>query len=434
MIKINRIYVDDKKSENEAFLAADIELSEQDIHNWIVNMEKIENRNFRDVYRYEYLSDGKFTMWYSVPAKFSDQLCYERCDAFVVGLVYFAIVSGADIYSAVPMTDRLYYQLTSHLVPGLCKNTRFRPIDIICECCPELEKDGAFVGTGASGGVDSFASILLGMDEKLPESFKLTHLCYFNVGALNFAEYLKPYTLESWNKNANEEFRARTQIARSIADGLGLELFTVNSNISDLYQGSFLYSLTYRTCSAVLATQKMWGKYYFASAGYGYEGEISVEVDSARFDNYILNNLCLDKLSFYSSGANHSRFEKTELLCENAVAQKYLNVCSFEVENCGECSKCVRTILALDVLGRLDDFSEAFKHLDGYKKNKHLYWGQVRYAENDDVFFLDLKKNIEDRGVAYPPRIKLYPWHRRVVSVKRFLKKVLKGSRSVASK
>ena len=413
MISIDKIYLKTSDEENKAYLFADVKIPREDIYSWLHNIEKIDNRDFKNVYQFDYLSDNKFSLWYCVDIRYTDYLCYERSDAFIVGLIYFAMVAGIDISSNVPMTKSLYDNITTVLIPTMCNSeTGYSAINIKCECLPELEPTASFVGTGASGGVDSFTEIQLGTRADIDNKSKLTHLCYFNVGALNFSAYLKPYTLDSWNNGANDEFAKRSDIAQEIADDYNLDVVCVNSNISDLYQGAFLYSVTYRTCSAVFATKKMWSKYYYASAGYSHDLSPSPATDSARFDNFILPNLCTENLTFASNGSSLSRLEKTKLLTNNVSAQKLLNVCSNEVFNCGKCDKCIRTMLALDVLGVLDNFSHAFRHQSMYNKKKWKYWGRVRFSDRGNDFMYEIKKYIENNNISYPLRSIFYPLYK----------------------
>ncbi len=53
------------------------------------------------------------------------------------------------------------------------------------------------------------------------------------------------------------------------------------------------------------------------------------------------------------------------MITDLPIAHKYLNVCvnydpKFLTENCGECTKCLRTALSLEILGKLDLFSSVF--------------------------------------------------------------------------
>lgn len=62
--------------------------------------------------------------------------------------------------------------------------------------------------------------------------------------------------------------------------------------------------------------------------------------------------------------------------CETTIpwplAHKFLNVCLYpnkQPENCGKCDKCKRTLLALDMLGKLDLFNAVFP-VEEYQKSK----------------------------------------------------------------
>ncbi|MFC1715266.1 hypothetical protein ACFL6S_16475 [Candidatus Poribacteria bacterium] len=77
--------------------------------------------------------------------------------------------------------------------------------------------------------------------------------------------------------------------------------------------------------------------------------------------------------SWYSSGHVHvqhhgvitmSRFERTALVADWPVGLQNILVCtqskqSFEIKNCGKCEKCIRTMMALEALGKLKE-SPAF--------------------------------------------------------------------------
>lgn len=418
MISIEKIYVKTSAEENKAYLVADIEVPREDIDGWLENIEKIEKRNYKSVYQFDYLNENKFSLWYSVDKEYVEYLCYERSDAFIIGLIYFAMVAGVDISSNVPMTKSLYDKITGVLIPTMCNpKTGYRAINIKCECLSEIERTASFVGTGASGGVDSYTEIQLGTREDMDSEHKLTHLCYFNVGALNFSGYLKPYTLESWNKDTNDEFNKRCSIAKKIADDYNLGLVCVNSNIPDLYQGGHAYSHTYRTCSAVFAMQKMWNRYYFASAGFNNIIEPSLSVTSGCYDGFTLKQFSSERLSFGVNLDDLSRLKKTMLIANNASAQKLLNVCSFETYNCGKCDKCIRTMLALDVLGVLDSFSQAFQYREAYNKKKWKYWGMVRFSDKENDYMYEIKKYIEEHNISYPFGTMFYPLYKTATKI-----------------
>lgn len=62
-------------------------------------------------------------LWFEVDEKYGRYLCDERSDAFVIGLLHYALRKGHGIVSEVPMTRRLYEQLTDQFLPAFSKLT-----------------------------------------------------------------------------------------------------------------------------------------------------------------------------------------------------------------------------------------------------------------------------------------------------------------------
>jgi len=66
--------------------------------------------------------------------------------------------------------------------------------------------------------------------------------------------------------------------------------------------------------------------------------------------------------------------------------------------NCSVCQKCVRTLLIIDFLGRLEEFSNIFdlkKYFD--VKNERL----IRFIAKNDSFGADIKWFFERSGAKY---------------------------------
>ena len=81
------------------------------------------------------------------------------------------------------------------------------------------------------------------------------------------------------------------------------------------------------------------------------------------------------------AGLALSRLEKTKLVADWGIPLRYLRVCNRYASytqgalNCGECEKCVRTKLALLVLGKLDEveiFSNRHVSLDLVQRRVHI--------------------------------------------------------------
>ena len=57
------------------------------------------------------------TLWYRLDAEYSDYFCDDRGDGLIASLLFFSLMNGADIVSTLPISEKLYYQLTYHLIP-----------------------------------------------------------------------------------------------------------------------------------------------------------------------------------------------------------------------------------------------------------------------------------------------------------------------------
>lgn len=430
MICIQKIWTE---TDNDcSFLKASIKLDKGDEQKWLDSVKNFQPQLYNRRLPLPIEADGSFTLWYKVPSEYHFSLTTERADAFVVACIYFAMVAGIDIKSDIAVTSCLLFQLNEQLIPLLCnKRTGFKRISVIANSADELHKENKFVGTGISCGVDSFSTIFLGLKESLPKDQKITHLAVFNTGSLNFYGYENIKSLESWREETVRELDYHIVEGRTVASELGLKFIFVDSNIPDLYQGCFLLSHVYRNMSCVLATQKMWTSYHYASAGEGTLFDADLRVAAGSYDIYILPAISTRNLKFYESGFDLYRMEKLNLISKYPVAQRHLNVCSYGHANCGHCTKCTRTLLNLDILGCLDKFNVAFPKMEYYRKNKYkLLTTHVREANKKDIFGYDMKMAAKEKGFKYGFKSDLYHMTYPVrivrISIIRLLKKIFK--------
>ncbi len=324
--------------------------------------------------------DGeKKNVWFEVDSEYEKYLCTERSDAYVIGFLSFAMRGGHDIICEAPVTDELLYNISTFLIPSLCKyGKNLHAIRIRCSIAPPLA-EGDAVGTGCSCGVDSFYSIAFHMNSSFPRN-DLTHLCINNVGAFN--ECYDDYGRE---KAMNERYTE----TRKVATKAGLPLIETNSNFWDEFYQNHLRTHTYSSCFAVYMLQKLWRVYYYASSGYDFSLFSLKDNDLYSSDHYELLSLqCFSTsmLRIYSDGGEKDRFEKTEGIVSLPLAQQHLHVCIRKPYNCGQCSKCRRTLLTLDALNALDDFSAVFD-VEEYRKklDANYLWLYSKHKEHDDM-------------------------------------------------
>ena len=300
-------------------------------------------------------------VWFSVEPEFAPYLTDDRADAFVIAFLPAAMRLGADICCEAPVTKRLYYQLTTYLIPALAANIEgFHPISIHAPLTEKVLPCENAVGTGWTGGVDSMYTLMTHLNAAQPHR-RLTHLLVANVG-----------TLES-DRNT-ELLQYMAQKARDgIARDQNLAVVAVDSNIQLLLDENYLSVAVFRLPAAVLALQKLFGAFLHSGA-YEFSRFSFVKENSAYYELLPLSCFETDCTVFYSTGSHVSRIQKLKELSGFSPAMQYLHPCIYaQQDNCGKCGKCVRTMGALYALGTLDRFEQVFDLTDFYKhKDGHL--------------------------------------------------------------
>ena len=134
-------------------------------------------------------------LWYAVEPEYGHYLCDEVADAFVLPMILPATRSHQDIQVEGSMSERLLYNLQNSVLYAASRTTPyFKSYDINSQgYCPHIkcgnpvvvDYHGKGVGTGCSLGVDSFMVLLQHyLEPHCPAGYKLTHLTFFNVGAM----------------------------------------------------------------------------------------------------------------------------------------------------------------------------------------------------------------------------------------------------------
>lgn len=313
-------------------------------------------------------------IWFEVENQYAKYLCTERCDAFVIGLINYAARNKHDIISAIPATEELLYNINEYLIPSLSKyDKKMYSVKLNIPIAPAVDNIGA-VGTGLSCGVDSFHVLAKQYNSKYP-ALNLTHLCINNVGA--FAGGYENYGIQ----NVIEE---RYKEAQRVANKLNLPLIKTDSNFAQEFIQFHPYTHTYSSIFAVFCLQKLWKTYFYASSGFTFNdfylknNSIS---DSCHHELLSLSCFSTNKLRLYSEGGAQDRLEKVKDITDFDLAQQHLHVCTELPTNCGQCSKCRRTILELYVLNKLDNFKNVFD-VDYFYKHKleYLFWLYSKYV------------------------------------------------------
>lgn len=192
-----------------------------------------------------------------------------------------------------------------------------------------------------TGGIDSMHSLIHGNQS-------ITHLLY-----------VEGYDVDLGEAGRLEDIR---QSLRKIAQASDKKLLILKSNLRQ-HRAFRKVSWQHAHGSALVA------------AGYmlsGVVGELLIPSSYAHKLNYPWGSSSHTDhlwstpfLKVVHDDASLYRFEKTQVLASEPLAQKHLRVCfqrRIDQLNCSVCEKCVRTMIALDASGLLENF-ETFDHI-----------------------------------------------------------------------
>ena len=124
MISIGTPYI--TKSDKAAYLRAKVHISDNTAKRYLQKTSTLINCAWLTEVDYPpaIWNDPDCNLWFSVPAEYADHLCCERSNAFVIVMLWYAMVTGSDISFEAPISERLYNGLTQNLIPArVCRFT-----------------------------------------------------------------------------------------------------------------------------------------------------------------------------------------------------------------------------------------------------------------------------------------------------------------------
>lgn len=342
--------------------------------------------------------------FYSVPERYSDFADAESSNCFLVRMLYPAMRYGENIHVEGTVSARLLYNLNNYLIPLMASlDSRLAPVKVTAAAtddagCPAPHA----VGTGFSGGIDSFTTIREHFERPTPEGFRLTHLFFFNVGAHGIPKD------ETERLAIERKFQARYEKLGNFPAEVGLPFVPVNSNVHQFHPWGHLEVATLATASAALFLQRGIRRYYLASAGHPYFhlwhylGMRRRPDDIAYLNPHLLPWLSTESLDFVDDGTFLDRSQKTVLIADYEPATRYLNVCGNHDTldtNCSICPKCCRTLLTLELIGKIDAFRGVFD-VDKYRREaRRLFIAETLVNADREMFFRHIVDLARERGV-----------------------------------
>lgn len=339
-------------------------------------------------------------LWYSVESRYGDCLTTDNLDPFVVGMLVPAMLAREDIHVEGPLSERLHWNLKHYYMRILSSvNPAFHPVRILADELSAARSGPrpAGVATGFSGGIDSFCVLADHFFDAVPPARKITHLIFNNVG--------------SHGKGGQELFIDRYERLLPCAHDMGLPFIRIDSNLDTFYRIGFEQTHTPRNVSAALSLQKVLGTYLYASGLKCEDCFIGPAPDSAYSDPFAVHWLSTETIDCISTGWQYSRVTKTVKVAQLEPSHRYLNVCISRhgKGNCALCEKCARTLVTLELLGKISLYEEAFP-LEMYRSSRRRCLAKVlskRSPLTREILLLAKEKGYR------------FPWETRVLALVR---------------
>jgi hypothetical protein len=306
------------------------------------------------------------------------------------------MINGEDIYIKGQISSKLNYAINTYLIRALSlSDHKYKLIKVKAKKLnnqPLANIKAA--ATGISCGVDSLSTISTHID--LDNEFRIQYLTFFRAGA--HGEY--------GGNLSKQIFERGLQHATQFANENNLPIIVIESNIMEVLQINFqsLHTLIHLSC--ILNLQKLISIYFYASSfRFDY---YQLDGFNSSWDILILDLLETETIDFYSSASQYTRFERTEVVSNYKPSFKYLDVCLDPMNailiNCSKCEKCVRTLISLEMIGKIDEYKNVFD-LQTYYSKKDQFIGALLISKNlnqtNQEIYLKLKKNSLIRSKHY---------------------------------
>ena len=332
------------------------------------------------------------SLYFLLAGKYRDFIA-TYCDAPLVTLLIPAMAQGEDIFVRGTVSEKLlhnlsgpYQRLLQFIMPQL------RLVKIYPDDTGILHSSSTNVATAFSGGIDASCVLADYYYKNIPESMKITHLFFHNLGSHN------------WFDDNQTLFQKRLERIESVTRRIGLPLISVSSNMGVFFKGfSYEQTHTIRNASVALLLQKGIRRFYYASGFHYPEVYVGKSLYMGHSDLIGLPLVATEAIDTLSVGSEYSRVEKTVIVAGIKESYEWLDVCNHlhngRFINCSLCGKCMRTLLTLDITGHIEKYSKVFD-LDLYRKNKTLLIARALASRNE--FCRQITAYASNTGYSFP--------------------------------
>ncbi|MDR7485190.1 MAG: hypothetical protein QN187_07645 [Armatimonadota bacterium] len=284
-----------------------------------------------------------FLLWYRFPRETRPHLDAENGDPFLAAMLPLAMRTGQPVRVGAAVSPKLLRAVETIQAIFRSWNRRLSPVAVEASARSEGPTQATTTGRNVlffSLGVDSFYTLLKNLAQHPRDSETITDLLIVN--GFDVA-------LEGPNSALFPSIR---ETSARVARELGCRVIAVATNVRHLSRRLLPWSLYHGAAmaSVALALDPMISKAYIAGGN-----------TYARLHPWgthpVLDPLwSTETLTVVHDGCENTRIEKVRFITRWPVVLETLRVCYENPDgayNCGQCEKCVRTMLCLHAVGKL---------------------------------------------------------------------------------
>lgn len=390
MITIGKPYI--TKDEKRAYLRAEIRIPPDTARRYVQRTSEHDNCAWLTGVDYPPAkwNESDSNLWFSVPVKYAESLCPERSNAFVIALLWYAMVAQSDICFEAPMSRQLYDGLTQKLIPAVMKEAGTQ-ISLTGPVTSDQVSGEHGVVSGMSCGADSLYTLHCYGAEGAPANVKLTHLMYCELEYL-FPRVVPPYDIDQIFLKQELNNSQTIQNAGTIAKRHHMPFLHIQSNLDrDYCRGGMIFTGMYRFLACALALERLFSVYIISSSGNADRvEEISLFAPTQHYENLICASCGTEKLHYMISD-HVTRVDKIRAIADDTDFRDFASVCFNTDENasgfsnCGECYGCMKTMIPLDILGKLDQFGKSFDTAKYYANRQGVFKDLILFSKRSEA-------------------------------------------------
>ena len=322
------------------------------------------------------------TIYFEIDAKHADMLADDTYDAFVLVPLYVAMYHKQDLHIHGNVSKKFFKNINWYVQKIMCDfSEALSPVKFTVDGFTQPKPKGNLIGTGISCGVDCLSTIYDHYIDEDDPDYRINALFLFSHEPRS---HLK-------DPSGGNVYQNLLKFTEKAAEDLGLPHYTLDTNLSVFtypIMKKLRVSMSYIAMYSSILSLSNAICLYYVSSGRTYEEvkKFPTRRDFEGFcESYFVPLIQNEQIELKVDGCQYRRVDKMKKIADWDIAQKYLNVCTSwkpnhrDASNCGVCSKCLRTLLPLEILGKLKNFSDVF-NIEKYRKISRKY--KVRCLQN----------------------------------------------------